>query len=103
MDGDNYVGAYGSGWVVVVNGQWIAPGCSVYPGGGWPPPAAVVWSDYNAAASCFNALREGGGNGGTPPPPPPPPNGGIDLSKLLSNPIALAGGALVLIALLRRR
>ncbi len=100
MDANNYVGAYGSGWVVVVNGQWIAPGCTVYTGGGWPPPSAVIWSDYNAATNCFNTLRSAGG-GVTPPPPPA--SGGIDFAKLLSNPIAIAGGALVLVALLRRR
>lgn len=63
MDAQNYVAAYGSGYVCLVGGKWYGPpGCTLV-AGIWPPPAAAIWPTLDGAANCYNSKY------GTTPPP----------------------------------
>lgn len=46
FDSQNYVGAYQSGFVVVVNGSYIAA-----------PDGGIIWTDLNAAEQRWNQLE----------------------------------------------
>ncbi|MCL5111252.1 MAG: hypothetical protein M1401_20730, partial [Chloroflexi bacterium] len=67
FDQNNYVAAWGSGWVVLVNGVWYRPGC-LAASSAYPPPTSAVWSDLTAAQTCYN--QKHGGDETTPSKPP---------------------------------
>lgn len=101
---NSYVAPYSGGYVVVVNGVWYGPGCTAM-GGGWPAPAAAVWSDLIAAQNCFNA------KGGAPatlvtPSTPILPGGDVNTSgiyKFIETNWPLLAGAGVLYMLLKKK
>lgn len=124
FDSNNYVSPFCNGFAVVVNGQYVAcTGSACSTCNGHP-----IFLDLTTAQNTWNQLEGCGGGGGggcsaatcpapnscvngvcTPPGPPPPgggtcPVGQINVfGKCYPQGAVLAGGAVLLLFLLRRK